>query len=90
MKYRNLLVLILIVWAILWRYFTCISFDHIGFIGIAKDDKGEITKVSAGSPAEGAGLVEGDKILMVEGVGPNNRPGINQSIETPFKEIPRS
>jgi len=81
MKYRNVLVLILVVWAILWRYFTYVSFDHIGFIGITEDDTGRITKVSIGSPAEDAGLIEGDKILTIKGMEPNDRPGINQSIE---------
>ena len=81
MKYRNVLVLILIVLAILWRFFTYISFDYIGFIGITEDDTGRITKVSTGSPAGDAGLIEGDKILTIKGMEPNDRPGINQSIE---------
>jgi len=81
MKYRKVLVLILVVLAISWRYFTYISFDDIGFIGISQNDKGIITRVSPDSPAGDGGLTVGDKILSVKGLESNMRIGPNQNIE---------
>ncbi|MDN5205503.1 PDZ domain-containing protein [Fulvivirgaceae bacterium BMA10] len=81
MDYKKTLVLTLTLIAISWRYFTYISLDQIGTIGIETDSNQIITHVAKGSPADRAGILAGDEILSVKGIKPDERPGNNQPIE---------
>ena len=52
MNYRKILVITLAISALIWRFFTWVSFDQIGYIGITKSELGIITRVSSDSPAD--------------------------------------
>ena len=81
MDSRKVIVLVLALVAIAWRFLTWTSFDNIGYIGIAESNQAVITHVSLNSPAEKSGLLVGDKILSVKSLITGQRLKPNQSIE---------